>query len=338
MAHQLGGSFWAEAPLLLEIGFGGGDFLVDLAQRHPEANVVGLEISWPSLKRAEDKVSRRRLSNVRLVAGGAFRFLWATCLPAAVDAVFINFPDPWPKLGHHARRLIQDDFLALLATRVREGGTLDVATDHADYAAWIDEHLRRSRHFESRLPTFYVNEDPIRLQTKYERKGLEEGRRCAYFKYRRNDRPVLEPYPIPQELAMPHFIIHHPLPLTAIRDRFAEQQREVSGISIRFIRLYEDVGDEALLFETHVVEPELVQRVGLALRARSDGDLICHLHDFGFPRPTRGMHAALKCFGDWLLSLAPDAAIRNTNLAFPFEAPTELSAPPTSPESPVTPT
>lgn len=307
--------FGRAAPLLLEIGFGGGDFLIDLARRRPEANVIGLEISWPSLRKTREKARRLGLANVQLIAGDAFRFLWTTCLPETVAEAYVNFPDPWPKASHHNRRLIKDRFLHLLATRMPAGGRLDVATDHAGYAAWIDQHLRRTLYFDSRLGAPFTHEDPGRFQTKYELKGLAEGRPATYFKYVRNETAAENLFPIPQEYAMPHIVMNLPLPLTAVRDSFQEHHCTVDEINVRLIRLFQDVDDDALLIETHVVEPEMVQRVGISLRRRRGGDVICHLHEFGFPRPTRGMHEALGCVGRWLLGLTPEAEVLSTNLA-----------------------
>ena len=124
---------WAEifaqdAPLLVEIGFGGGHFLRHLAQKRPSANIIGVEISLPSLRRGERKIIHAGLSNVRLLQCSARYLLHALCAPGSVAEVYINFPDPWPKAAHHQRRLIDESFLHLLATRLEVDGRLDIAT------------------------------------------------------------------------------------------------------------------------------------------------------------------------------------------------------------------
>ncbi|MBK6326654.1 MAG: tRNA (guanosine(46)-N7)-methyltransferase TrmB [Chloroflexi bacterium] len=167
--------FGRSAPLLMEIGFGGADFLVDLTESRPEANVIGVELSLPSLKKGPRSCKRAICATASVVQGAGQLVLWALCLPDSLDEVYINFPDPWPKERHHGRRLISDTFLHLLATRLKAGGRLDIATDHADYAAWIVRHLERSPCFASRLPATYVNEDPERITTKYEQKGSMKG-------------------------------------------------------------------------------------------------------------------------------------------------------------------
>ena len=187
--------FERKAPLIMEIGFGGADFLVDLAQRRLDANIVGVELSLPSLKKAEKKIRAAGLEHVRVIAGDAEQVVWALCQPESLSEVYINFPDPWPKERHHYRRLISDEFLHMLATRMPIGANLDIATDHADYAAWITERLERTPYFNSRLSSTYVNEDPERIISKYEQKGFDEGRIGHYFKWQRNE------YTSPQHLS-----------------------------------------------------------------------------------------------------------------------------------------
>jgi tRNA (guanine-N7-)-methyltransferase len=119
------------APLLLEIGFGNADFLLDLAQNRPEANVIGVELSLPSLRKGAKKLATAVLSNACVLQGDAKLVLWTLFTPGSLAEVYINFPDPWPKERHHERRLINGRFLHLLATRMPPDGRLDIATDHA---------------------------------------------------------------------------------------------------------------------------------------------------------------------------------------------------------------
>ena len=177
--------FGRSAPLLVEIGFGNGQFLLDLAARREEANIVGVEISQPSLRSAQRKVSSQQRKNVLLVHALAGQALWTLCAPQSLSGVFINFPDPWPKASHRSRRLIDQPFLSLLAARLHPQAMLDIATDDAQYALEIARHLASHQSFDSRLPTPYVHEDNTRLRTKYESLSRPHGRHCYYFKWRR---------------------------------------------------------------------------------------------------------------------------------------------------------
>ena len=119
--------FGREAPFVIEIGFGGGHFLVDLAQKRPFQNILGVEISIPSIQRAERKIRNLSLTNVKILQTDARFLLQLLCPPNGIQEVYINFPDPWRKAAHHDRRLINLEFLHLLATRMANNGTLDIA-------------------------------------------------------------------------------------------------------------------------------------------------------------------------------------------------------------------
>jgi tRNA (guanine-N7-)-methyltransferase len=132
------------AEVWLEIGFGGGEHLATQAQRRADVLVLGAEPFLNGVASALRHIEAASLTNVRLHAGDARDLL--TALPAAsLDRVFILFPDPWPKLRHHKRRLIQPDVVAELARVLKPGGQLRFATDWADYADWTLERLTRTR-------------------------------------------------------------------------------------------------------------------------------------------------------------------------------------------------
>jgi len=306
--------FDRKAPLLIEIGFGGGDFLVDLVRKRPDANVIGVELSLPSLKKAEKKLSMAELNNVRIFAGDAEQVLWAMCQAESLSEVYINFPDPWPKERHHYRRLISDDFLHLLATRMPVGAQLDIATDHVDYAAWIVEHLERTPYFNSRLGVTYVNEDPERVISKYEQKGFDEGRIGHYFKWQRNLTLAPDIFPIPKELPMPHVIVNSPLSQNEISEAFTPMKFEQDGIYISIAEVFQSQYDGKLLLETYVKERPLSQRLGLLIRQREQGDYVVKMHEVGFPRPTVGIQIAIAHLATWLVSLHPESEFVRSSL------------------------
>lgn len=310
--------FGRSAPLLLEIGFGGGHFLVHLAQSRPEANVVGVEISLPSLRRGERKLSRAGMTNALLVQGGATFVLWALCSPAAVRELYINFPDPWPKERHHTRRLINDTFLQLAATRLAPGARLDIATDHDGYAEVIADCLERSPFFCSRLDVPFVTRDGERRPTKYELKALAEGRTCRYFKWQRNETAAPDAFPVPKELPMPHVVLRTPLTLEEIGRRFTPHHLEDGRAHIQYLELFQTMHDRKLLVEAYVKEEPLTQHVGLVIRPRQSGDLVVGLHEIGFPRPTTGIQRAIAGLARWLLSLHSDSTVADNNLPAGF--------------------
>lgn len=301
--------FGRKASLWVEIGFGNGQYLAHIAQQRPEINFLGIEISLPSLRNAARKVRIMGLQNVALLQSTAEAALQLLCLPGSVAGVTINFPDPWPKKDHQARRLIDGSFLALLASRLALGGHLDIATDHAEYATSIAECLEQSQYFVSRDNAPFLHHDPERLQTKYEGRALAAGRPCYYFRRRRNAVPSDEFFPIPQEYSMPHLIMRLPVELRDIGRRLEPEVILAGDARIKFLEVYESLRDGKLLVETYVNEEPLRQRVTLMIRARPPDEIIISLHEMGFPRATRGIHQAIEQLGRRLQELFPSAEI-----------------------------
>lgn len=307
-------TFGREAPLLLEIGFGSAHFLVDLAQKRPSANVLGVEISLPSLDKAQRKIKAAGLTNVRVLQSDARYLLQVLCAPQSLSEVFINFPDPWPKARQLHRRLINLDFLHLLATRLAPGGRLDIATDHADYALAITEALEATPYYQSRLASTFVTEDRERLRTKYEQIGLDEGRICHYYKWVRCDEDVPDIFPIPKEYPMPHVVLHSPMNLDTIQQQYGRMRVSTDACHVSFMELFRAHEGETLFIETYLKEEPLAQRVGLTIRQREPENYVISLHELGFPRPTLGVQLAIGQLANWLLSLNPEAKILHHNL------------------------
>lgn len=310
--------FERTAPLMLEIGFGNGQFLVALAKQNPQANILGIEISLPSIKKAEKKIKNQHLTHTRVIHGDARLAIWGSMEGQPLDHVFINFPDPWHKAAHHHRKLINDNFLHLLATRMPAGACLDIATDDAGYQDHITDCLERTPYFQSRTGRTSVTEDNERLRTKYELKALAEGRTCKYFKWARNEHSAENLFPTPKDLEMPHVILTSPLTLTEINERYKPQQY-TAEMPIRFIRHYSSPEEQSLLVETHIVEEPLPQRVGLFVQQRqTEGEgheYVLGLHELGFPRPTYGVHRAIAHLARWLMGLDGRTVIKHHNLS-----------------------
>lgn len=127
----------------LEIGFGGGEHLAEQAARHPDTLMIGCEPFLNGVASALRHVEERGLKNVRLHADDARDVM--TALPAAsLDRVMILFPDPWHKVRHNKRRLVQDAFAAEVVRLLRPGGRLRFVTDWKDYADWALEIFERT--------------------------------------------------------------------------------------------------------------------------------------------------------------------------------------------------
>jgi tRNA (guanine-N7-)-methyltransferase len=133
--------FGRVAPLVIEIGFGNGDYLLSRAQAEPQKNFLGIEVHRPGVGRVLHKVEELVLANVRVACHDAVELLRDGVNDGTVSELVVYFPDPWPKKRHHKRRLIQPEFAALAARRLVPGGLLRLATDWADYAAQMLEVL-----------------------------------------------------------------------------------------------------------------------------------------------------------------------------------------------------
>jgi tRNA (guanine-N7-)-methyltransferase len=299
----------APRPLVVEIGFGRGAFLLHLAKTNPDANVIGLEIANRCLDSAEGAIRRERLSNVRVIHSRAETALHHLFEPASIRAIHVNFPDPWFKPGHHHRRLMQRDTLDAIVSRLETGGEFYLATDITEYAELSAELLQTTPGLDSQFATAWVNAIPGRIVTKYERAAREAGRTCYYFAYRRNALPA--PFvPVQRDFDMPHVVFSSPLTLDQIAERFEGSQHQHEQTRIHFMHVYRGRG--ALLFETHVAEATIDQRIALVVLERHGADTgnmeyTLQVSTLGHPRATAGVHRAVDLLGDWLLHLHPQA-------------------------------
>lgn len=174
---DLAGLFGRRAPLALEIGCGNGEALCALARAHPEQDFLGAEVYPPGVGHLLGEIDRLGLGNVRVARADARAVLGA--LPTgALDAVYILFPDPWPKKRHHKRRLVDDALAAELARCLKNGGTVRLATDAPDYAAQMRDVLSRRDELAAT--------DPLaRPETKYERRARRLGNAVTELAFER---------------------------------------------------------------------------------------------------------------------------------------------------------
>jgi len=172
-------------PLVVDVGFGRGEFLLQLAEKQRGIAFLGVEISAKRVLKLARRLARSDLSNVRLVEGPAEHVL--QCLPeACVDEFWVNFPDPWPKKRHQRRRLLQPASVRLLASRLAARGLLNVATDHVDYADHVDAVLRQESQLENTYaPAPWLPAVDDRPSTSYEIEWRAQGRSLHFFRYRR---------------------------------------------------------------------------------------------------------------------------------------------------------
>lgn len=169
-------AFPAPARRVVEIGFGMGDSLLEMAAADPQSNFVGIEVHRPGVGRLLSGVLDRGLDNLRVYAEDAVEVFEQCIDDASLDAVQVYFPDPWHKKRHHKRRLIQPPFVTLLSRKLKTGGILHLATDWENYAEQMLEVLEAAEDLRNTVgPGHYAPRPAHRPETKFERRGARLG-------------------------------------------------------------------------------------------------------------------------------------------------------------------
>jgi tRNA (guanine-N7-)-methyltransferase len=169
--------FGRAAPRTLEIGFGNGEHLAALAAARPERDYFGIEVHRPGVGHLLMLSATNNLENVRVSTHDAVEVLREQIVPGSLDEVLVLFPDPWHKKRHHKRRLIQPPFVELVASRLRAGGVLQLATDWEEYATQMLEVLGAAKsQFVNLSPTGdWMPRPEERAPTRFEKRGARLG-------------------------------------------------------------------------------------------------------------------------------------------------------------------
>lgn len=171
---DLADAFGRAAPKILEIGFGMGVATAEIAAAHPEQDFLALEVHTPGVGKLLQLIEGQSLTNLRLIQHDAVEVVRDMIGPQTLSGVHIFFPDPWPKKRHHKRRLIQPEFVTLLAGRMASGAHLHLATDWEDYAEQILAVLAAEPSLENSAAD-YVPRPAYRPETKFEARGVKLG-------------------------------------------------------------------------------------------------------------------------------------------------------------------
>ncbi|WP_440996345.1 tRNA (guanosine(46)-N7)-methyltransferase TrmB [Arhodomonas sp. SL1] len=171
---EFAAAFGRQAPVVLDVGFGDGEALAEMARAHPGRNYLGIEVYRSGVGRLLRTLASEDLPNVRVIEGDAVAVLRRRIPPGSLAGLDLFFPDPWPKKRHHKRRMVQPDWLELIATRLAPGGFLHMATDWADYAEHMLAVVSASDAFTNPYGGFAPGpgERPV---TKFERRGRRKG-------------------------------------------------------------------------------------------------------------------------------------------------------------------
>lgn len=173
---DLEAAFAAKSPVVIEVGFGMGDSLFQMARTESDKNFIGIEVHPPGVGRLINRCGEQGMQNLRVYMADALDVLNDCISTASVSRFQLYFPDPWHKKKHHKRRLVQAPFLDLLAEKLVADGIFHVATDWEDYAEHIMALLCADSRFDNLAPEYQFSERPdYRPHTKFEGRGERLG-------------------------------------------------------------------------------------------------------------------------------------------------------------------
>ncbi len=168
--------FGRSAPRILEIGFGMGDSLAEMANTHPENDYIGIEVHRPGVGRLMDRLNEQGNENVRIFCHDAIEILEKQIPDESLDRVLLFFPDPWHKKRHNKRRIVNAAFIEMVRRVLKSGGVFHMATDWQDYAEWMMHEMNQASGFENMAgPDQYSERPDYRPVTKFEKRGHRLG-------------------------------------------------------------------------------------------------------------------------------------------------------------------
>lgn len=182
----LGDYLKPEQPLVVEVGFGMGDSLLEMAIASPEVQFVGIEVHPPGVGRLINEAGKAQLTNLKVFMADANDVLADCFAEGSIDRFQLYFPDPWHKKKHHKRRIVQPEFVQLIASRLKTGGHLHMATDWENYAEYMSEVMQEQQNYSNTANDgLYVERPEFRPITKFEKRGARLGHGVWDLLYKR---------------------------------------------------------------------------------------------------------------------------------------------------------
>lgn len=184
---NLNAVFNRDAEKILEIGFGNGESLWEMAQAHPEKDYLGIEVHRPGVGHLLQRIEQSGNTNIRVMCHDAVEILQQQIPDQSLDRVQLFFPDPWHKKKHHKRRIVQPEFADLVAAKLKPGGIFHLATDWENYAEHMVQVLNAHPAFTNlSVSGDYLPRPPERPVTKFEKRGQRLGHGVWDMLYQRN--------------------------------------------------------------------------------------------------------------------------------------------------------
>ena len=176
---ELGSLFPKQQPIIMEIGYGMGEATWQIAKANPSTNYLGVEVHMPGVGKLMARLDEYELTNVRLIERDVFEVFYYMIKDSSLDGVHLFFPDPWPKKRHFKRRIVNERFLSDVASKLKPGGYLHIATDWVPYAEWITEVFSQTKLFTGGL----VERPEWRPLTRFEGQGISKDHAVNDFRF-----------------------------------------------------------------------------------------------------------------------------------------------------------
>lgn len=168
--------------IIMEIGFGMGEATALIAKADPETGFLANEVHRPGIGKLLSRIEEHGLRNLRAIEGDAFEILDQMIPNESLDGVHLFFPDPWPKARHFKRRIVNQEFIASIASKLKTGGFFHIATDWQPYAEWIAEEFTKQNFFTGGE----VDRPDWRPLTRFEGQGINKEHPVTDFRFIKN--------------------------------------------------------------------------------------------------------------------------------------------------------
>lgn len=168
--------------VILEIGFGMGEATALIGQAFPEKGFLAVDVHRPGVGKIFLLIHEYGLKNLRVIQGDAHLIMHNMIADQSLDGVHLFFPDPWQKKKHNKRRIVNANFLAQVASKLKPGGFIHIATDWVPYAEWIEEVFAASTLFTGGK----VARPDWRPETRFEGQGITKDHQVNDFRYFKN--------------------------------------------------------------------------------------------------------------------------------------------------------
>ena len=280
--------------LVVEIGFGNGIYISNLAKLNPNKNFLGIEISGESVKKLSKIIKKEHLENVYIIKMDAYWVFYFFLKDNEVIEIYMNFPDPWPKKKHAHKRLTTIENLYIFTRKLKEGGFIQIKTDDLKFYNFTLENAKMLNCFEIHT---YENFRDI-VETKYERKWIEQNKTIWTIKLIKISEPKIQVNlkEIRRIEQMPRFKTNF------IDFRTLENQvfKIEENLIVKFFRSFQR--DDEWLIETLLSENDYVHYFFTSLR-KKDSYYILSISSFSEVIKTEGIKKFLEALSSKISNL-----------------------------------